>query len=175
MKSIKIVGIVILVIIAGFFVGAFFLPQKVQITSTETVNVPINEVFALVNDFNNWSEWSPWFDTSKVYTYIGSEYGVGSIMRWVDSKGQVGEREIVESVENKKIVVITQFRAEHSKAIMDFSFHELDSGKTEVVLSFDMKNQFSYPFGRYIAWMIQAGVDVSFPKALTNIKDVAEK
>lgn len=174
MGTFKIVGIIILAIIIAFFIGAFFLPEKVEISKTETLSVSTPDVFKLVNDFHNWPQWSPWYDTAKAYIFTGSEFGVGAVKRWVDSKGQVGEREIIESIDNERIVVLTRFREEHSTAKMTFNFSSIDSAKTEVTISFAMDKQFSYPFGRYIAWMIQAGVDVSFPKALSNLKRVSE-
>ncbi len=174
MKSFKIIGIVILTMIVFFFIGAFFLPDKVSTEKKVEISAPIEEVFDLVNDFHQWHNWSPWFDTTNEVTYTGSPKGVDAVMRWVDKNDKVGERTIKVSDFLRRIDVETQFREEHSTAMMTFEFSELPEGKTELTLKFKMDNQFSYPFGRYIAWLIQAGVDNSFPLALGKVKEYAE-
>lgn len=174
MKTFRILGLIILAMIISFFVGAFFLPTQVHTTKSETIEAPIDSVFNLVNDFHRWQEWSPWYDTAKEYVITGADYGKGAIIRWVDKNGQVGERTILHSVFPDSIKILTQFREEGSEALMDFSFKSLSENSTEINISFKMENQFSYPFGRYVAWMLQSGVDLSFPRALANIKEIAE-
>ena len=176
MKSFKIIGIIILAMIVTFFVGAFFLPTKVNTEKKVEISANMDKVFNLVNDFHEWKNWSPWYnDSTQEVNISGAPSGVGAILRWVDAKDMVGERTITVSESNKHIEILTTFRAENSEAKMDFYFKELSDGKVEVTLTFNMDNQFSYPFGRYIAWFIQAGVDNSFPIALKNIKEIAEK
>lgn len=174
MKTFKILGLIILAMIIAFFVGAFFLPKEVNISKSQAIEAPMDTIYNLVNDFHQWNRWSPWNDTALHYTFVGPESGVGAVMRWVDAKGQVGERTIETSDYPNKINILTQFREEESEAKMEFGFKQLEANKVELTISFKMENQFSYPFGRYIAWMIQAGVDVSFPRAMQSIKDVAE-
>lgn len=175
MKTFKIIGIIILVMIVTFFIGAFFLPSTVHTEKKIVVNAEMNKVYNLVNDFHEWHNWSPWYDTLKEYSISGKPSGVGAVIRWVDSKDQVGERTITVSEMDKHIEVMTTFREENSEAKMDFFFTGLPDNKVAVKLTFKMDNQFSYPFGRYIAWMLQAGVDYSFPIALQNIKEYAEQ
>ena len=174
MKTFRILGLVILFILLVIFIGAFFLPKEVKTHQTRMIEAPLDTVYNLVNDFNQWKRWSPWYDTTKLYTITGEAYGEGAIMRWVDAKGQVGEREIQSSMYPERIVILTQFREEDSKALMDFSFKAYGQDSVEVSIDFGMDYHFGYPFGRYVAWMLQAGVDNSFPRALANLEDAAE-
>ncbi|RKX17803.1 MAG: hypothetical protein DRP35_10310 [Candidatus Zixiibacteriota bacterium] len=175
MKSFKVIGIIILGMIILFFIYAIFLPNEVVTEKEVEINAPVETVYDLVNDFHQWQNWSPWFDTAHEVTYVGADKGVGAVMRWVDDKDKVGERSIKTSDFPNSIIVVTQFREEHSTADMTFEFSSMSDQKTKLTLKFKMESQFSYPFGRYIAWLIQAGVDNSFPRALVNIKDYAEK
>ncbi len=174
MNTFKILGYIILSMIVAFLIGAFFLPNQVKITHSREIKAPIDSVFAMVNDFHNWSDWSPWYDTTKVYTITGSTSGAGTIMRWVDKSGQVGERTISWSSGHDSLQVVTLFREENSSAANNFYFKSVENG-TLVTVSFIMEEKFGYPFGRYIAWMISAGANKSFPLALENLEKAAVK
>jgi hypothetical protein len=151
------------------------LPTKVGVEKKIVINAPVDTVYKIVNDFHYWGEWSPWYDTTKQYTITGADSGVGAVMRWINEKDMVGERTIETSEYPNLIKVVTTFRAEGSSADMYFRFKEPEAGKTEVTVSFSMDDYpFTYPFGRYVAWFIQEGANVSFPKALENLKKFSE-
>ncbi len=174
MKTFRIVGLIILALIIAFFIGAFFLPTEVKLDKKITVNQNIDSVFELVNDFHNWKEWSPWYDTATTYTITGPKKGKGAIMRWLNKKNMVGERTI-DSVHYPDFIrVTTRFREEHSEAFIDFGFTPYGNDSTVVSVAFEMDYNFSYPFGRYVAWMIQKGANFTFPIALKNLKQLAE-
>jgi len=176
MKSFRIIGIIILSMIVAFFIGAFFLPTKVGVEKKIVINAPVDSVYKKVNDFYFWSKWSPWYDTTRQYTITGANNGVGAVMRWKNEKDMVGERTIETSEYPNLIKVVTTFRAEGSSADMYFRFKETEGNKTEVTVSFSMNDYpFTYPFGRYVAWFIQEGANVSFPRALENLKKYSEK
>lgn len=174
MNTFKILGYIILSMIIAFLIGAFFLPNQVKITHSREINAPIDSVFTMVNDLHNWQKWSPWYDTTKVYTITGAAAGAGSVMRWVDKSGQVGERSISWSAMPDSLQVVTLFREENSSAANNFYFVPTENG-TLVRVSFEMEDKFGYPFGRYIAWMISAGANKSFPLALEKLDKAAVK
>ena len=54
------------------------------VTRTTTIAAPAERVHALVNDFHEWSRWSPWedYDPQMRRTYTGPDSGVGAAYAW---------------------------------------------------------------------------------------------
>ena len=54
------------------------------VTRTTTIAAPPQRVHALVNDFHEWSRWSPWedYDPQMRRTYTGPDAGVGAAYAW---------------------------------------------------------------------------------------------
>jgi hypothetical protein len=79
-------------IIAAFVVVVALQPSQFRIARTATISAPAAEVFAQVNDFHNWTAWSPWerIDPSLKRTYEGAPAGTGAGYTWIGNK-QVGE------------------------------------------------------------------------------------
>lgn len=59
-----------------------------EITHETTVNAPPAAVHALVNDFRNWTQWSPWEqkDHGLQRTLTGADSGAGSEYAWTGNK-----------------------------------------------------------------------------------------
>jgi hypothetical protein len=67
-------------------------PSTFHFERSTTISAPADAVAAQVNDFHNWSKWSPWekLDPSMKRTYEGAASGVGAKYAWVGNK-EVGE------------------------------------------------------------------------------------
>lgn len=91
-KFLKAVGIILLVLIAGWFVAAAFLPAQVTTTRTTTINAPKETVFAQMVHFKQWPNWSPWYemDTTVVMSYHGTDGQPGSSYDWTSKKTGTG-------------------------------------------------------------------------------------
>ncbi|OIP01183.1 MAG: hypothetical protein AUJ98_05235 [Bacteroidetes bacterium CG2_30_33_31] len=176
-KAFKVIGIAVFIPLFSFFSVAIFLPDEVKVDKKVEIETPLINVFYLVNDFNEWKKWMPWTDTTVSLLINGGETGKGidAMMLWVDNKEKVGARQIIKADFLRLIVVETCNAKEQSKSIMRFNFKELASGNSELKITMKIDKRFSYPFGRYVAWMIQGSADESFEKALENIKTLAEK
>jgi hypothetical protein len=87
----------IILIIAGVAIVLFVIviqlqPATFRIARTATMSAKPEAVFPQVNDFHNWSAWSPWakLDPAMKQTYEGAATGTGAIYSWTGNK-QVGE------------------------------------------------------------------------------------
>lgn len=100
-----------LVLGALYAVGAFLLPNSLEVTRTETVERPRAAVFAMVNDLKIAKEWSPYYarDPDADYTFSGDP-GEGQMMRWVSDVREVGSgrMSIVDSVHNEEVQSILE-------------------------------------------------------------------
>ena len=58
------------------------------VTRTTTIDAPPERVHALVDDFHEWTKWSPWEDLDPALrrTYSGADAGVGAVYAWEGNK-----------------------------------------------------------------------------------------
>jgi len=74
--------------------------QTMTVQRSTTIDANPDAVFALLDDFRQWPQWSPWeaLDPNMTHTYSGAESGVGAIHEWSGNKkaGQ-GKMEITGS------------------------------------------------------------------------------
>lgn len=88
---VKILSAVALVLILLASVISF-QPNEFKISRSVMIAAAPAKVFAHVNDFRDWAQWSPWdkLDPNMRRTYEGPESGVGASYAWVGND-QVGE------------------------------------------------------------------------------------
>ncbi len=60
------------------------MAKPYTVTRTTTINAPVQRVHALVDDFHEWQQWSPWegLDPQMRRTYSGPDAGVGAAYAW---------------------------------------------------------------------------------------------
>lgn len=82
-----------LLIIVGGFAGFIAMqPSEFTVQRSTIVAAPQPTVFAQVNDFHNWANWSPWekLDPAMERTYSGSPTGTGSVYAWSSKSKEAG-------------------------------------------------------------------------------------
>ena len=93
----KIIGIIVgaaIVIVLGL---AATKPDTFSLQRATTIHAPPEKIFAYINDFHQWSAWSPWekIDPNMQRTYSGAPRGVGAVYAWSgNSKAGAGRMEI---------------------------------------------------------------------------------
>lgn len=108
----KILGIVVVVVIAGILALAARKPDTFTLERSVLVNAPPEKVFALIDDFHRWDAWSPWekIDPSMKRTFSGAERGKGAVYAWQgDGKAGAGRMEITESTPPSKVAIKLDF------------------------------------------------------------------
>ena len=88
---IKTVLIVIVVLIVGVLLFATTKPDTFTVQRSTTIKAPPEKIFAVVNDFRRWPDWSPWekLDPAMKRTLGGAESGKGATYAW-EGKGKAG-------------------------------------------------------------------------------------
>jgi hypothetical protein len=106
-----VVGLLALAIVVILVIAAT-RPDAFQISRSATINAPADKVFPLINDFHNWTAWSPWekLDPALRRAYSGAPSGKGAVYEWEGNKkvGQ-GRMEITESLPPSKIIIKLDF------------------------------------------------------------------
>ena len=88
----KIIGVVVLAVVVVVLVMAAMKPDTFVIQRSAGINAPPEKVYALINDFNQWGQWSPWEqkDPAMKRTMGTTSAGLGATYAWVGNK-DVGE------------------------------------------------------------------------------------
>jgi len=83
-----------------------------EVTRTAIIPAPAEEIFPLVNNFHEWTKWSPWesVDPAMQRSYTGPDSGVGAGYAWSGNrKAGSGTMEIVESSQPNTIRIRLEF------------------------------------------------------------------
>jgi hypothetical protein len=101
-------------------------------TVTRNALIPAapSDIFPFVNNFHEWTKWSPWeaVDPKLNRTYSGNESGVGAKYAWSgNNKAGSGTMEIVGSEEPRKINIRLEF-TKPMKAVNPTSFTLVPEG-----------------------------------------------
>jgi len=138
--------LITLVAIVVVFVGVVAMqPSDFRVARTATISAPAPAVFAQVNDFHNWEEWSPWakLDPAAKNSFEGPSAGSGAIFRWAGNK-EVGEGSmtITESRPSDLIRIKLEFlKPFQATNTAEFTFKP-EGDQTAVTWSMAGKNNF---------------------------------
>lgn len=110
-KAIAIVVGVILVGVVAILAIAATKPDNFHVERSLAIKASPDQIFPHINDYRNWTAWSPWekIDPKMTRTYSGPESGVGAKYAWAgnDDVG-TGDMEIL-SAEPSKIEIKLHF------------------------------------------------------------------
>ncbi len=97
-------------------VGGMFLPARVEVERSVTLNRPAATVFTLMNGFRTWPQWSPWagVDPGAEFLRSGPDAGVGARLEWTGDPARIGTgwQEIVASEPWRRIALRTDIGAQ---------------------------------------------------------------
>ena len=128
--------ILVLAVVVGILaVVGTFLPRQYSVTSTQTIDAPVEQVFEQINVTDNWKRWSPWSPErvdGLTVNFSGPPQGNGAVMAWTDPRPDNrfdGRMEITKSTPRERI----EYAAMLGQVPMD-GFFELTAvdGKTQV-------------------------------------------
>lgn len=87
-------------------------PDTVRYERRAAIAAPPEAIFALINDFHRWVDWSPWekLDPTMAKTFGGPDQGVGATYAW-KGNGKVGEGQmtILESTPSQRVTIRLEF------------------------------------------------------------------
>jgi hypothetical protein len=165
-----ILAFVFLLVVVGYF-----LPRQAHVERSIVIDAPQAELFAALNGFKRFNEFSPWaaLDPDTQYSYEGPESGVGAKMSWISADDDVrsGTNEIVESASPDIIRTRLDFGGQLAQAT--FKFEPADGG-TRVTWSFD-SDLGTNPIMRFVGLMFDRWIGADYEKGLARLKEVMEQ
>jgi len=162
-------------LIAMLVIVGFLLPRDVHLERAVTLDAPQSTVFALLNDYSRFNEWSPWagIDPQAKYSYEGPSQGVGARMAWQSDHSEVGNgsQEITASQPYDRVESSLDFGPQGTADAFFQLSREGDA--TKVVWGFDGDMGFN-PIGRYFGLFMESMLGPSYEKGLASLKQLAE-
>lgn len=174
----KKVLIVVLVLVVGIFGYALTRPDSFRVERKATIQAAPDKVFALVNDFHQWPQWSPWekLDPAMKRSHSGAAAGAGAVYAWQGNSdvGQ-GRMEIVESVPGQRVRIQLDFiEPMASRNQTEFILASQGSGATDVTWAMHGPANFMTKLmGVFVSMDSMVGKD--FEQGLANLKAAAER
>ena len=173
-KQLFLVLLGILVIIGA---RAAFIPGQFRVERSTVINAAPERVFDLINDFKNFSAWSPLerLDPNVRRSITGSPAGTGAIYAWSgNSEAGAGRMEIVESTPSTRIVMKLDVTAPfQSQSTAEFLIRQ-EKGATRVTSAIYGPSPFFSKFIQVFKSVDQRiGPDVE--RGLANMKTAAER
>jgi hypothetical protein len=171
----KKILLLLLVLVAGACTFILTRPDSFHVERSATIAAPSEVVFARLDNFHAWADWSPWekLDPKMQRTYSGPDSGPGAMYAWTgnDKVGE-GKMTIVEATPTSKVTTKLEF-IKPFQATNTATFVLVPEGaSTKVTWSMDGKNNFmSKAFSLVMDMDKTVGAD--FEKGLANLNTIA--
>jgi uncharacterized protein YndB with AHSA1/START domain len=169
--------LVVLVIVVGLLLVIATRPNQFRVQRSTVIGAPINVVFPLVNDFHQWTRWSPWegHDPDLKRAYEGAPAGTGAVYSWVGNN-QVGEGRmtITDSRPGELIVIKLEFiKPWTATNRTEFTFRQQPSG---VAVDWAMSGPHNFMGKAFSLLMnMDARIGKDFDQGLALMKKAAEE
>jgi uncharacterized protein YndB with AHSA1/START domain len=177
LKTALIIAAILVLGVVGILAYAATRPDTFRVQRTATIKAPPDKIFPLINEFRNWSEWSPYEkkDPAMKRDMGSTTSGKGATYAWNGDKN-VGEgrMEIVEVAPPSKVVIKLDFMRPF-KAHNTAEFTLAPKGETtDVTWAIHGPNLFvGKVMGLFINMDNMIGKD--FEAGLANLKSLAER
>ena len=176
MIALKIIGLLLVVGVAGLLVYAATRPDRFRIERSASIKAPPEKIFPHVNDFKAWTAWSPWekIDPALKRSYSGPPSGKGAAYAWEGNKNVgSGSMEITESAAPSKIVLRLDFlKPFEAHNTTEFTFVPQGDATTVSWAMFGPSPYMSKLMG--IFFNMERMVGGQFEQGLANLKALSE-
>jgi hypothetical protein len=176
LKTLAIIGIVVVVAIAGILLYAATKPDSFRVQRTALINAPSDKVFPLINDVKAWTAWSPYEkkDPAMKRSYGAVTAGKGATYAWDGDKnvGQ-GSMEIVESSPRKIVLKLDFLKPFEAHNMGEFLLEPKGDSTSVTWAIYGPSPYMSKVVGTFMNIDDMIGRD--FEKGLADLKAAAEK
>lgn len=108
----KWIAVVVVLAVIVVLVLAASRPDSFRVERTARIQAPPEKVFAFIEDFHRWPQWSPFekLDPDMQRNFSGAEKGRGAVYAWAgNSKAGEGRMEIIESTPASRVTIALDF------------------------------------------------------------------
>jgi len=173
---IRKIALAVLALVAVFAAVVAMQPAEFKVERSLVIAAPPADLFAQVNDFHKWVNWSPWenLDASMKKTFSGTPSGPGSVYEWNgNDKVGSGRMTLTESIPTSLVrIKLEFFKPFEANNITGFIFTPEGAG-TKVTWNMSGNNNFiAKAAGLFMNMDKIVGGD--FEKGLSQLKAAVE-
>lgn len=176
MKFLRLLGIILLLLIAVVLVAGLIAPKDISTERSVTINASQAVVANQMFQFSNFKNWSPWQELDpNMKTFVeGIDGQVGSIYKWEGTK-DVGEGNmVVTNRTNDEMDVDLNFIKPFEKQSKG-SWKVTDAGNNQSKASWGFSTHYDYPMNGIMMLMgMKHMLDKDFDKGLNKLKAYIE-
>lgn len=151
-------------------------PDVFRVERSATIQAPAENIYALINDFHKWNQWSPFekLDPNMKRRFSGPESGIGAVYQWDgNNDAGSGRMEIAEAESPNKIRIKLDFtKPFEANNIAEFVMVP-EGDATKVTWSMEGKNNFMCKVMSVVCSMDDM-VGKEFATGLNNLKAITE-
>ncbi len=171
------IALVLFVLLAACLGFIASRPSEFRIARTRTLSASPDVVYAYVNDFKRWPQWSPWeqLDPSMKRELSGAPAGPGAVYYWSgNSRAGEGRMTITDTQPNRRLTIRLEFIKPFA-ATNTAQFDFVPSGQgTQVTWAMTWRNNFAAKaFGLFVDMDKMVGTE--FEKGLATLDAVTAK
>lgn len=175
MKVLKVIGILLLVIVALGLIASLVLPKEMNVHVEETIEAPIDVVWDHMNSFEKSDKWSAWYDADpdmKV-TFAGEQGTVGSSFSWSGEEVGSGTQTLT-AIDAENHTMETTVTHDWGGGVNKTTLEDLGDGKVKVTS--DYHEDLGIPSNLFTALFDGEGMlTKTETKAFSNLKTLAEE
>jgi len=174
MKVLKIIGLILVLAIAGYLIVAATSEKEVTIERSIEVNLPVEQVYALAADFNFYKAWNPWSkkDLDAEQTIEGTGKELNDVWAWNGDTIGIGSLTHLEFEENKKIVNKMAFVSPMEAEAMDVWTFEPTENGTKIVWTY--KGESPFLMRPLMKGILEEAIGGDYEAGLASFKELAE-
>jgi hypothetical protein len=171
-----IIGALAAVAIAGILILAAMKPDIFVVQRSTLINAPADRIFPLINDYKNWSSWSPYekIDPAMTRTFSGAPSGKGSVYEWTGNKNiGHGRMEITDTAQPSRVTIQLDFFSPfEAHNVAEFTMKPEGSATN---VTWTMRGPLPYMAKvMHTVFSMDKMVGGQFAEGLANMKAVAE-
>ncbi len=179
MKILKIIGLVLVGIIALVLITGFFVNGKYSVEREVTINKPKQEVFDYVKYLKNQSNFSVWakIDPAMKTEFRGEDATVGFVSAWDSENPDAGkgEQKIVKIEDGERIDYELHFIEPFESTDFAYLITEAQSENATKV-KWGFKGEMKYPMNLMMLFMdMEKMLAPDLQNGLNNLKGILEK
>ena len=176
MKILKIIGIIIVAIVALVLVAGLLAPKDFNVNRSITINASPETVFRNISTFEQFNKWNPWnkLDSNQVVTQEGTDGTVGAKRSWKgNSKVGEGSMTLTKAEPNKSAEYALDFLKPFKTHNIGYMDIETAEGGQKV--TWGMKGSMPYPMNALLLVMnIDKEGGKDFEEGLASLKTLSE-
>ena len=179
MKFLKILGAIVLLLIAALAALVFLTKADYKVEREITINKPRSDVFSYAKMLKNQNDWGPWVkqDPNIKLNYKGNDGEPGFVSAWESNMENVGvgEQEIKKIDEGKRIDSELRFKKPFESTSQAYMTME-DAGPNATKVRWGLSGSMSRPMNLILLVMdMDKEIGKDFDAGLANLKTILEK